>query len=449
MRRVLQAVFGAALMACASPQSKTDGGTLGDAGHSRDGGVDSGTPGSGFSTAIPIHPTTGEAVGVGTFTPSSSAAVYFKLSGSAGDRLRILAMSTPDHTPFTSGYADTVLTVYDAQEKVIAENNDPVDGSSTDALLLTVLAATGDYYIRVVNCDGWERKTHCALPVPVVHPGFALYVDTVLNAFPSFTPESAEPNDASAAGAALVDASPALSVGAGTFQTASDVDSFGVDYASRTIAPDRRAMAYFIPVPAGATGSGSTAAPASVTLQNAMATLTLATYAPATQKRLFVPIEFATPYALAVKGPLLPGVNPFYFFLHGVTSRPLPAGDNHTFVTALALSPESDGRKFYVSGNLASVTQNFYKIPLPSGATSVDASCYGLQEGSGLTVELKLLQADGAAIADADFIEGATTVAGASNVALPVGATSLVVAVKWVSQAAEVTSTHFDCELFF
>ena len=66
-----------------------------------------------------------------------------------------------------------------------------------------------------------------------------------------------------------------------------------------------------------------------------------------------------------------------------------------------------------------------------------------------MTVELKLLQADGAAIADADFIEGATTVAGASNVALPVGATSLVVAVKWVSQAAEVTSTHFDCELFF
>ena len=213
--------------------------------------------GTSFATATPIQLTTGQAAATGALSPATTASAYFKLSGTKGARLRITAQATPDHVPFTAGYIDTVVTVFDSQQNLVAENNDPVDNSSTDALLLTVLAADGDYFVRVVDCNAWERKTTCA-PGPITHDTFALYADTVENALPGLTNEHAEPDDTLAAAAPLTYTPPALAIGAGQFRQPNDTDWFLANYPSQNISAGRRSMAFFLPMPSGTTASGST-----------------------------------------------------------------------------------------------------------------------------------------------------------------------------------------------
>ena len=152
-------------------------------------------------------------------------------------------------------------------------------------------------------------------------------------------------------------------------------------------------------------------------------------------------------YALTISGPSAPGSNPFYFFEHGITSRPLETGGNQTQATAETLTPEADGKTFYISGSVPALSADWFKIAPPSGSTHVAYYCYGVQEGSGLTIRAQLIQSDGTTLTGTDLTESATMVAGAANVSLPSG--SLFLEVTNVVQDATVTDNHYDCEVFF
>ena len=456
-------IVGFVLFGCSSNDSPldrgTDAGTEGgtDAGVDVDVGVgvdagdaEGGVPGGSFETAMPLQPTKGQAAATGTLSPPESASVYFKWTGKKGDRLRIQAPATPDHTPFTPGYVDTVLSIYDSQRKLVAENNDPVDLSSTDALLLTVLPADGVYYLRVLGCDAWERKTTCA-PGPLTYTAFAVYLDTIENAIASLTDEHAEPNDTPANAATLTYTASAPAVAAGAFQQASDVDSFKASFPTQTVPNNRRAIGYFLAMPAGTTGNGSTAAAAPVTLQDSTGMIVLARYNPQSQRRMFAPISFATDYQLLVAGPPQPGANPFYFLQYGVTSRPYEANDvsNGIPATPEAITAEADGKTYFISGNSGAGDADYFKFGIPAGATKFSFYCYGVQEGSGVTIHARVLLTNVSAIGGGDVTESATAVAGAANIAVPGGQTSLLLGVDATSQDATVTSSNYDCEIFF
>jgi len=78
--------------------------------------------------------------------------------------------------------------------------------------------------------------------------------------------------------------------------------------------------------------------------------------------------------------------------------------------------------------------------------TPVTFACYGLQEGSGLMLEAKLVDGTGQVIAGADYTESTTAVAGGTNLTIPAGAFTLEVVA--LSQSAMVLGTSYDCEIF-
>src|SRR5262249_33191546 len=53
---------------------------------------------------------------------------------------------------------DTVVTLFDANDKQIAENNDSVPPRNNDSELITVLPADGTYCVRVEECWTWASN---------------------------------------------------------------------------------------------------------------------------------------------------------------------------------------------------------------------------------------------------------------------------------------------------
>jgi len=424
-----------------SSSSGTGGATAASGGSS--GSTSGGTPGSSFATAIAVDVTSGQAVASGTLEPPDTSAMYYSFGGILGQSLSITATATPVPKPFTPGYLDTVVSLYDSQQNLIAENDDPADRSSWDALLYTVLPATGTYFIRVVDCSGWERKVACP-PGPITHDGFALYLDTVADAVPALTLETAEPNDTSATAPTLATSATGSALAQGAFTGTSDVNGFVASYQANAPA-GRQSMVYFLAVPAGPTGSGSTAPVASVSLSSLDGESLYYRYQPGVQQRLFVPWTFAQDNLLLLNGPAqAPGPNPFYFLVHGHTSRPISSGLNQTLETEDTLIPEPDGKTFYVTGQLQPGDFAFFDVATLAAPSTVTFACYGVQEGSGVTLEAKLLDASGTVLDGADHTESATAVAGGTH-SLPAGKFSLEVV--QISQDAEIIGNSYDCEL--
>ena len=99
-----------------------------------------------FADAVEIDP-----AGVqDTLQDPSTDVDYFKFEGKAGE---VWLISSSSHfqagTDEDPGYIDTFVELYDASNKLIATNDDSYPRFNTDSELITVLPATGTYYVKI------------------------------------------------------------------------------------------------------------------------------------------------------------------------------------------------------------------------------------------------------------------------------------------------------------
>jgi hypothetical protein len=114
----------------------------------------SGVENGSFATAQSIN------VGVTLMENLEAAgnAQYFVFTGKKGEALDIEAIAQDINpqspAPYDPSYIDTVISLYDATQAKIAENDEGVTSNSDDADLFTILPADGTYYLRVTDCYG-------------------------------------------------------------------------------------------------------------------------------------------------------------------------------------------------------------------------------------------------------------------------------------------------------
>jgi hypothetical protein len=78
---------------------------------------------------------------------------YYRISGQKGWAIQLdidaqyLGMADYDPT-----YIDSVITVFDEKGVQVAQNNDPIEYTTNDSRLYTILPADGDYCVRVAEC---------------------------------------------------------------------------------------------------------------------------------------------------------------------------------------------------------------------------------------------------------------------------------------------------------
>jgi hypothetical protein len=121
-----------------------------------------GTMGGGNHT-----PDTANDIGVGAMATDATlqdplTPDYYKFTGVKGDRMiitadaqRLISGSTNLNDPTV---VDTVVTLLDSTQKVIAEDDDEFPRNSTDSQLFVELPASGDYYIKVEDCNSYAAS---------------------------------------------------------------------------------------------------------------------------------------------------------------------------------------------------------------------------------------------------------------------------------------------------
>lgn len=258
-----------------NPPANADGGVVDDAGGGDvdggtdpevDGGGDSdpdgGSTGDGnddFGSATPIEiiPADSTEGTLGVIDPAGDVD-YYTFEGTEGQWIQIVTAVDDSVSP----RADTAITLFDASMTQIADNDDSLPRTDTNAGLITRLPADGTYYLLVQEWSTWADDT------PVGGPEYQ-YVVAVLD----LTADADEVNidaeggdDAASAQAlsAFASTGGSYSLILGTFEDATDVDVY-----SFTI-PAGDAASYSVNLmPSGASGSGSAGPPARLWVTNA------------------------------------------------------------------------------------------------------------------------------------------------------------------------------------
>ena len=81
---------------------------------------------------------------------------FYKIEAEAGQWLAITTSANPDDTP---GKVDTVITLFDADQNQVAQNDDAYPRRNTDSQLITKVVATGTYYIKLEEWTTWAGET--------------------------------------------------------------------------------------------------------------------------------------------------------------------------------------------------------------------------------------------------------------------------------------------------
>jgi hypothetical protein len=406
----------------------------------------------------------------------------------AGQAIVITTDAKPELDPFEAGYADLVITLYDANQNQIAENDDPVPRATQDSQLFTVLPATDTYYLRVSEfCLSWNPETtaNCPAYTSLTNGSYTIAVQA-LDPMTNSLIEETEPNDGAATASTwefeenMTAGQYFPSIAWGDFAAADGVDFYSFTPPAN-VALDSvafggyvgRFVADFWFYPSGSGASGSLDDVGIVQLVDA-ATMevvaeldaNLAMEAPDLTEGNIYAARLSTPlladgakeyYLVVNKQGAQSGAGYFYFVWGGIgPSSPVegdvdtdPLGDgNDTPAVAdslLGQGDAADGFLYFVDGNLDTPGDvDFYAVP--NTAPAVLTSCKGASIGSGASLKLSLVEADGSLIAG-----GATkteSVAGGSDippVATPAGGGAFFLKVEKVLQDPDVLSDHYSC----
>ncbi len=447
---------------------------------------DGGTPGAGGSGGTTSSATTttttgsGEEDGNDDFATAEKLTVgapidaylepwsdqdFYVFQGKKGQALSFTIKA--EEMPFDPYAIDTVLTLYDASEQRIAENDTPTPRASNDAQLFTLLPADGAYYLRVTEC--WAVATDsnaCAKPKVKVSTAYTLRVANLDSATKGVVADPEKGNDVASAmpvtyADAVDDARPP-SVLYGRFESANDIDVFSFDGLADLVdvPPGARLLVNEWLLREGPQGNGSTAKAGRVYITTqADPTKRLAEIDGAKYDgrgaRMWPPVDPAGKYYLFVEPPPAPaGANDFYVAIHGAgRSNPIEQkeAENDDAATSEALTPAEDG-SFYVEGDLgsaASDVDHFAFDVAGQAGKKVAAICVSARAGSGLGgFQLALL--DAATLAPLSTVkETATTDAITELVPVPGGAAKMILELRAATQDPVIVGAFYRCGIHF
>ncbi len=417
-------------------------------------------PNTSFATAEDLE----LAKEIGKELKPTGAIHYYKFSGVKGQVL-IFNLQT-QQTEFKNEYIDTVLTIFDADKKKFAENDDPLPRVTNDSSIFTVLPSTGVYYVTVQECWTWVELNapgaSCAQPKDKVETAYTLDVRELDPTLSALVPDDEKGNGIDSANAItytkVASGAYGLSLIYGNFSDAADVDVFSFTPPSDTPIGESRGVAYFDFYPAGPDGNGSTTTPGAAWLASAVTpTKAIAKVDLTKGGALAPPLKLGEKYFL-----YLPhaggaaGDNDFYFANHRSSGgNPIEADDsgNNTYEGAEVLTAAdltSGGSGFFIEGNLtdAKTDKDHYLVAIPNGADQLSVACSAQRSGSGLRdLTVTVLNADGSSTTGL-ALETAKDAASIQNMAVPAGTKSQIIQLKAGSQAADVSGDYYRCGVY-
>jgi hypothetical protein len=457
------------------------GGTVsggGSGGSGGSGGGKGGTGGTGGAkpdgndtkeTATPINIGTDpqkDAV-QGSLDPVATDQDWYKFTGSAGQVISILTSAKVGTDKFDPAYVDLVITLHDSTGKQIAGQDDPNPRISNDPWLMTVLPTAGTYYLRVVECNAWEKggAANCAPASGIKNKSYSIYISEMKFDIPGELKET-EPNDSAANASAITfvknpnqAGSYYLSTSFGTYSSATDVDVWKFTVPSDvTLQAGTRLIASFYPQEGGVDGNGSTTSTGEMYVAEAATpTAIIAKVDASTGASIDVPLKAGTDYLVFEQRSLKTGANDFYFDLSGVGSgNPVEKNDsaNNSATTAEVLTQSSGTPgSYFIEGDLipAESDVDHFSVAVPTAnADVVSVACGAERSGSGLRgFKMELLNSDGTPIAGASMSETPDKDALIDKISTPAGATKLILKVSATTQATDVSSTYYRCGVHF
>lgn len=426
--------------------------------------------GHSFATAAPID---FGAAASGDLSPTG-AVDYYSFTGTAGQAVGIFIQAQGSAHAFSSTWIDTVITLYDSNQHQIAENNDALPRRSGDSELFTILPADGAYYVRVEECWTWasnpsgsclgkadKDSTTYSLSIAKVDP---TKNGNIKDKEPGNDPTKATPLTYAKSSTG----SYYLSVVYGSFTAASDIDvfSFTVPADAVMVPPGARGVVSFWPMPASASGNGSTTPIGKMYVTDTLdptkhlAELSGTDYVTQGTGRMWPPLDLTKKYLLWVEHPAsAAGANDFYFVLNGQgASNPVEtneaANDKLTTPEMPTDAPDMNGgHHYYVDGDLINNAMDVDHWQVSAGtATQIAVSCAAQRGGSGVrgftidVIDPATAMNDAGPINKVGTVtESATMDAFLPYTAIPGGATKLVVKLSATSQDPVVTGTFYHC----
>lgn len=394
---------------------------------------------------------------------------FYRFIGKKGQVVLIdVDAQSSDDADYDPTYIDSVVTLFNADGDQIAQNDDPIEYSTGDSRLYTILPADGEYCFRVADC--WiaapNPAQNCAGEKDKLATSYEVWLYELVDEPSDPNTEEVEAGDDAASATTIAYAKDSAGIYTttlwGTFEDQDDIDVWSftlpADFESP---PGYRTSGSFFIMPSGPSQSGSTAPTGKVWVADAAAPdVALAQVDAGNNVRLFPLLKAGAPYLLFVtrpKGPTLE--NDFYFVRHYPSSgNPLEmetgTGTNDTPATAEALAPfpgEKNAVSFYVEGDLAMGAQDVdHFLAVASGQATVVATCAAQRAGSGLRgFTVSLLAADGSLLPNSIKVTEKETV----NARVPPvplgGATQVILKLEADSQDATVTQAFYRCGVHF
>jgi len=416
--------------------------------------------------------------------PAPTDIDYFFINGTEGQAIQVLTdaksglLGIGPGDGFVDGYADLVIELYDANQNLIATNDDPIPRNTQDSMLLTVLPTTGKYYIKVSEfCLSWDQGPMgqgCYADLDVPDYGIAV---AALDPAANSTIQQIEPNDAADNTATPWEFEPNTpgvyyaSIGYGDFGTASDTDFYAFT-PPNDVSLDVNSLftgrldADFYFYPSGTDGSGSVADVGVVRLIDAtdgsvVAELDAsAAMDPTFGAQLSVPVIGGHDYYFQADG--LAGSQfgaGYFYFTWGSIGPNNPIEDDPAFAAGgpgnetiadadtlyeqTNMDPDSS-TSWFIEGNIDSAADvDFYQIPLAGGPLA-SVTCVGINVGSGLTVKASLVDGAGAVVGGGVAVETLNQTQFLANIDVPTSG-MIYLKVEQGAQNPNVTGTSYRC----
>ncbi|MBI5607323.1 MAG: PPC domain-containing protein [Deltaproteobacteria bacterium] len=409
----------------------------------------------------------GAFVGQDTLDPTGDVD-YWSFTGKKGQLIDLMIQSNQQNSPFDSDTIDTFITLYGPDKKQIGLNDDQPSFQNNDSEILTVLPADGTYYVRVEECWTWIGL-HPTGGGTCIDPEEKGNVDYVVAAFildpakqTNINPEIAEPNDTTATkvGYQMGEQYYLNTVLYGSLSSATDVDIYQFTPPLDANVSDGRATCRIDAGFPGVNGNGSTLDGLVASIASESTPTVVLAQADLYKGAIQLPCTLGAGYIMTVKriANSKTSTADFYVITHGVGgSNPLEkaesANDTAAGAEVLTASKTSQGLDaYYFAGDLINGAKDvdYFSVKVPTGAKNLSVYCAALTYGSGLvgfTAEVKT-DAD-ATIQGGTAVEDATKGLALKTLAVPTGATKLLVKVSAKSQDPVVTGNYYLCGVPF
>ncbi len=424
------------------------------------------------ATEMTLDDQSGAMVGQDTLDPTGDVD-YWSFTGKKGQLIDLVIQTNQQNAPFDPDTIDTFITLYGPDKKQIALNDDQPAFQNNDSEILTVLPTDGTYYVRVEECWTWvglhpTAGGTCGDPVDKVN------VDYVLAAYElnatkqtNINPEVAEPNDTTATKVGYQMGSKAYlqTVVYGTLSSATDVDVYQFTPPLDSTVSEGRATCRIDAGFPGVNGNGSTLDGLVVSVASESTPTVVLAQADVYKGAVDVPCTLGQSYLMTVKriANSKTGSSDFYIITHSVGgSNPLEKAEsaNDTAAGAEVLTSQKTSKgldAYYIAGDLINQAKDvdYFSVKVPTGAKTLSVYCAAMSYGSGLvgfTAEVKT-DAD-ATIPNGTGAENLTDAkkplgVAIDKLAVPAGATKLLVKLSAASQDPVVTGAYYLCGIPF